>query len=617
MTDVAMRLGLRTRASRLGGSRRLLLFAVVLGAAGTALWVLPLSDVHQLRFRPDVPWWALLAACYACSVLYVPLAIHRTSSTLSFTAIPVSVGLFLVDPRMLLGCYLVGVLLGNWTRRGVRPVIDMSNLLLDTLYIAVTVLVFNLVGPNPADPLSARSLLALAAAMGAAGGVIGPVAVNTGVLLYQGSIDRAATARAMLMEAGATLTNTSLGLVLLALLLSRPLIALALVPTIAVVFVGQLAASEGQRRAQRMEFLYKTNDLLHSSLHMTERYNELLEACARTFAMERAELIVIPESREPALRFFAANGPSRTGLASSLLTFAEQEMLNVLRDHRVLSGSRSMDTSPIGLLLAERNADEGTVALLRGHERLLGMIVLLDPVEGRNRMSAQESNMLATVAGQVSVALENGQLSDAVRTMAAEKDELARKALHDPLTQLPNRSLFTQTVDQALAKLSRSGRYLAVAFIDLDDFKQVNDTHGHAAGDQVLCCVASRLRQQVRKHDLAARLAGDEFALLLDGLRQPEDARVVAERVVESLLAPMPLDGLDISVGGSVGIAIVSDYRDAAGADELLRRADMAMYLAKRQGKGRFMVFDAAAREPVIVAGSAETAREMEPAIAT
>ena len=81
-----------------------------------------------------------------------------------------------------------------------------------------------------------------------------------------------------------------------------------------------------------MEFLYKTNDLLHSSLHMTERYAELLEACARTFSMERAELIVIPESREPALRFFAASGPSRTALASSLLTFAEQEMLNVLRD---------------------------------------------------------------------------------------------------------------------------------------------------------------------------------------------------------------------------------------------------------------------------------------------
>src|SRR5205807_9873991 len=98
MTDVATRLGLRTRASRFAGSRRLLLFAAVLGAAGTALWVLPLSDVHQLRIRPEVPWWALLAACYVCSVLYVPVAIHRTTSTLSFTEIPVAVGLFLVDP---------------------------------------------------------------------------------------------------------------------------------------------------------------------------------------------------------------------------------------------------------------------------------------------------------------------------------------------------------------------------------------------------------------------------------------------------------------------------------------------------------------------------------------
>ncbi len=612
MADLAARLRLRTGS----GAWRLLLFAALLGAAGAALWVMPLRDVHQVAASNGVPWWAFLIACYICSLLYVQVTVHRSTSTLSLTEIPVAVGLFLVDPRVLLGCYLGGVLLGNWTRRGFRPVVDASNLMLDTLYMAVTVLVFNFAGPIGADPLGARSMIALAAAMAAAGWVIGPVAVNTGIALYQGALDRGALVRSILFQAGATLTNTCLGIVMLAMLLYRPLIALVLLPPIALVFAGQLAATEGQRRAARMEFLYTTNDLLHSPRQMGERYGELLQACVRTFLMGRAELIVIPESREPAVRFFADDHQNRTPMVSSPLSFAEQEMLNTLRDHRVLSGSHRAHATPLGLLLEERGAEAGSVALLRGHDRVLGMIVLLDPLSESSRISPQEQNLLATVAGQVSVALENGQLADAVRAMAAEKDELTRRALHDPLTQLPNRSLFIETVNQALERLPKSLRYLAVMFIDLDGFKQVNDSLGHAAGDQLLCCVASRLRQQVRKHDLASRIGGDEFALLLDGLRQPEDATLVAERVVESLLAPMPLEGGEVRLGGSVGVAVVSDYREITSADEMLRRADMAMYLAKRQGKGRYVVFDPASREPVLVAGAAQNARQAQPATA-
>ena len=137
-------------------------------------------------------------------------------------------------------------------------------------------------------------------------------------------------------------------------------------------------------------------------------------------------------------------------------------------------------------------------------------------------------------------------------------------------------------------------------FIDLDGFKEINDNFGHAIGDRVLSAVAARLRVQVRKLDLAARIGGDEFGMLLDGMRHFSDAAVVADRIIETLRRPIPMGDAMVTIGASVGVAVVEDAADAPEPEELMRRADMAMYLAKRQGKNRFVVFDEAARTPVI-----------------
>jgi diguanylate cyclase (GGDEF)-like protein len=112
--------------------------------------------------------------------------------------------------------------------------------------------------------------------------------------------------------------------------------------------------------------------------------------------------------------------------------------------------------------------------------------------------------------------------------------------------------------------------------------------------------VAARLRAQIRKLDMAARLGGDEFGLLLDGMRHRSDVYVVAERVVESLHKPILLGDIAVTIGGSIGVAVVEHGTEIPTADEVLRRADMAMYLAKRQGKDRYIVFDTGARDPVI-----------------
>ncbi len=177
-------------------------------------------------------------------------------------------------------------------------------------------------------------------------------------------------------------------------------------------------------------------------------------------------------------------------------------------------------------------------------------------------------------------------LANAESQRAALENELRQQALEDPLTGLANRTLFRNRVEHALSRRRENGKGLAVAFLDLDDFKTVNDSLGHAAGDELLVAVAQRVRESVRTSDTTARLGGDEFAVLLDDI---EDVAVPAQRILQALAKPIELEGQPVMVNGSVGIALHEPGQTAA---DLLRNADVAMYKAKGEGKGAFKAFD-------------------------
>jgi diguanylate cyclase (GGDEF)-like protein/PAS domain S-box-containing protein len=166
--------------------------------------------------------------------------------------------------------------------------------------------------------------------------------------------------------------------------------------------------------------------------------------------------------------------------------------------------------------------------------------------------------------------------------------ELTRRAFHDGLTGLPNRALFRDRLDQALARSARSEDSLAVLMLDLDDFKQVNDTLGHDAGDALLQAVAARLDEVIRPSDTLARFGGDEFALLLDGSMRPQSVNL-ARRLLERLAEPITIADRQLAVSASIGIAVHSGGH--GDGDELVRNADVAMYAAKEAGRGRFEVF--------------------------
>jgi len=168
--------------------------------------------------------------------------------------------------------------------------------------------------------------------------------------------------------------------------------------------------------------------------------------------------------------------------------------------------------------------------------------------------------------------------------------ELTELAFRDPLTGLANRANFRDRVRFALARADERNASAVVIFFDLDNFKHVNDTFGHAAGDTTLRTIADRVLGCLRSNDTAARLGGDEFTILIEHIKAIEHSLPVVERLLAALMEPIRLNGIEVNVGGSIGVAISVPNED--DVESLLRKADLAMYRAKRSGKGRYVFFD-------------------------
>jgi diguanylate cyclase (GGDEF)-like protein/PAS domain S-box-containing protein len=185
-----------------------------------------------------------------------------------------------------------------------------------------------------------------------------------------------------------------------------------------------------------------------------------------------------------------------------------------------------------------------------------------------------------------------------VTEMKAYQQQVEHIAFHDPLTGLPNRLLMRDRLDMALAAASRSGRTVAVCFIDLDGFKPINDRYGHAVGDHILAEIALRLTGCLRGSDTVARVGGDEFVVIIDGLGGEAEVQAASERLRTAVALPCLVEGLPpLSVSASIGVALLAPGQ---GAESLLRAADAAMYEAKRLGKNRICVAtaqDAPARD--------------------
>ena len=196
----------------------------------------------------------------------------------------------------------------------------------------------------------------------------------------------------------------------------------------------------------------------------------------------------------------------------------------------------------------------------------------------------------ANIAGVVVTARD-------VTERRALEDQLAHQAFHDSLTGLANRLLFADRVQHALDRGVRRQNLFAVLFVDLDDFKTVNDSLGHAAGDELLVAVARRIQSCMRPEDSCARLGGDEFAVMIENISTTDGAEIVARRMLEAMAEPLSIFGSEVTVQGSVGIALGTGEQTTS---EIMRSADLAMYRAKGEGKGRYALYEPAMHEGVL-----------------
>ncbi|ENO85358.1 sensor domain-containing diguanylate cyclase [Thauera linaloolentis] len=186
----------------------------------------------------------------------------------------------------------------------------------------------------------------------------------------------------------------------------------------------------------------------------------------------------------------------------------------------------------------------------------------------------------------------NLELTARQYSLEVANQTLSQLALRDGLTGLANRRGFIERLEQALAEAKASGSKVGVLYLDNDRFKRINDEYGHAAGDALLVEVADRIRGCIRDTDLVARLGGDEFTVLLDSVRDVEDAILVAEKILAAMVPPLPVGDTMIVPGVSIGIALFPEH--GRTADQLLIAADQAMYTTKQNGRGHYRIFDPA-----------------------
>jgi diguanylate cyclase (GGDEF)-like protein len=255
-----------------------------------------------------------------------------------------------------------------------------------------------------------------------------------------------------------------------------------------------------------------------------------------------------------------------------------------------------LEQRPALIDIADPSAEESEVRyLISIGQRSMAMVPLvaagrtiglIEVTSARPAAFGARSIELATMlAGEAAMALENARLYDEIR----------HQALHDGLTGLANRVLFRDRVEHAVERCRRTGGQIAILFIDLDDFKTLNDTHGHARGDEVLTAAAGRVLGVLRPSDTPARLGGDEFAVLIEDVVDEADALAVAMRLAVALREPMPLGHSTVRVAASIGVALGGAGGETT--DDLLRNADVAMYAAKISSRGGAEIFRPALRE--------------------
>jgi diguanylate cyclase (GGDEF)-like protein len=587
--------------TRLPAAHRIVLFVMVLSAAAVAIYGLLLLGRTPPFTATALPWPILAAGFCIAEMKVVAVHFRRESHSFSLSEFPAVIGLFFLSPFD----YLLALLIGGGValvvaERQARAKLAF-NLSSFALSGVVALAVFHAIVTNDA----ALEPIDWAAAFGAslASSAVGALTTAT-VITISGGAPQYEKLPEMLQFGGiVAIANTSLALLAVSLFLVSPLSLILLAVPLATVFVAYGAYVSEKEKHERLELLYQSSRILQHSPELDSSLVALLEHARNMFRAEWAQITLYPRSTsDEALRTISRHE------GETVVMEPVDDLEHEAIEQRVKQDQRPFLYIPMPTHRVVVGLRQAMVSPLRGESEILGSIVIANRLTEATSFTAEDLKLLETLANQSAIALENGQLEQSLAELSRLKEQLRYQAYHDPLTNLGNRSLFVERVDERLARPA-AGKVPVVLFLDLDDFKVVNDTLGHAAGDRLLSAAADRIRGCVRADDVAARLGGDEFAVLIEDQPDLSRAMSVANRIIESVRLPFPIENQEMSVTASIGIAAARS--DTTAADELLRNADVAMYIAKANGKGRAAVFEPTMHAAIVArhALSAELSR--------
>ena len=573
--------GLLDRFSGDSAGARVWAFIAFLGLAALAIYLLVLAHATAARQPVDVPWPVLSLAFFLAELKVVDVHFRREKHSFSLSEFPAVLGLFLLSPHD----YFLAMLIGSGSALLFfrQPRLKLAfNLSSFAISAAATLTVFHLLASPSGAPDVGDWAAAFAATSMAT--VVSALTIATAISLSGGAPQFQKLPEMIQFGMLVAVANTSLALLAVSILWHDPLLLWLLVVPLGTVFLAYRAYVSEREKGERLEFLYQSGRILQHSPELDSAIVALLEHARNMYRAERAEILLYPRSADgdALLTTTAEDMPATTMIP---IVIALDDPIQ----RRVQTEAHAFFHIPSLLENGETRIRQAMIAPLRGEAGTIGSILIGNRLTQGTTFSEDDLRLLETLANQAAAALENGQLEQSLAELSRLKEELRHQAYHDPLTGLANRSLFTEQVN---ARLTQPGPGLlpVVLFIDLDDFKVVNDSLGHVAGDRLLVAVADRVRNCVRSGDVAARLGGDEFAILLDDVVDLNRTLSVCKRLLEALKVPVPIEGQELSITASIGIAAGRDDEDRA--DDLLRNADVAMYMAKAQGKSQYAIFE-------------------------
>ncbi len=580
-----------TKSTRRSGSTRVLFLTAAIAAAALLIAMI-VSDWAVMPGAPSVPWWVLIPAVYLSEITVVHFRGKRDAHSFSMSEIPLIFGLFFFAPAHMMLSVLIGSTLVLSIHRR-QPLLKLLfNVSQFTLVFGMAIVVFRSIA-RLGEPLGiagwAGALIAALAALTTA-----MFLVNLAIFLVSGSFRRPGLSEVIGLSTLATLMSSSLALIAVTMTQLAPGMAfLAMIPP-AILFLSYRAYMSQREQRTRLESLYDATRVLHQTPEIEQAMLVAADRARAMFAAEFAEItLFIDDSHNAAYR--TRVGPADGELQMKLIPLDHERPVW----HEIAStrASRLFDKDDEAFT---RMGDcpsirEGIATPLFVDEAVGGILLVANKLDDVSSYKPRDIKLLETFARQVAVSLENGKLVDSLASLTILKEELKYQALHDSLTGLANRANFTARVNDALSNLEE-GASAAVMFLDLDDFKSVNDGLGHAAGDQLLIGVAERLQGECRSDDTIARIGGDEFAILIPSTRDTTAPVGLASRMIDSLELPFLIDGHQILSRASIGIAL-STPDDGPG--ELLSNADAAMYAAKHQGKGTYRQYEDAMHDEV------------------